>query len=368
MSRLDRVCHFVLGTRPEIIKIAPVIEAWLRAGYGCRIVHSGQHYDFEMDEVFFQELGLPRPDDVLNVGSVPPATQTANILAGVARVLERDRAHLVVVQGDTNTTVGAALAAAKHDGATLAHVESGCRSFNRRTPEEANRIVTDHLSHQLFAATPRDFQNLRLEGLADRAHLVGSTGIESCLRNASRAQTKSGILSRLGLTPRGFGVVTVHRTENTSEKAPLIRILTALDAVSKKIPIVFPVHPRTARLVEDFGIRWPDEVLRVPPLGYLDFLALLSNAALVLTDSGGVQEEAAVLGIRCFTLRDETEWAFTVEAGVNTLVGTDPSQIATAVEAFLASGTFPDAVPPPWPTANSPSEAIVEVLAERIDP
>lgn len=364
---MDRMCHFVLGTRPEIIKMAPVIDAWVRAGYGYRIVHSGQHYDFDMDEVFFQDLDLPRPDDLLNVGSVPPATQTANIIAGVARVLERDRAHLVVVQGDTNTTVGAALAAAKHDGATLAHVESGCRSFNRRMPEEANRIVTDHLSDLLFAATPRDFQNLRLEGLADRAHLVGSTGIESCLRNASKARTKSGILSRLGLKPRGFGLVTVHRTENTSEKAPLIRILTALLTVSKKIPIVFPVHPRTARQFEDFGIQCPDELVRVPPLGYLDFLALLSNAALVLTDSGGVQEEAAALGTRCFTLRDETEWTFTVEAGVNTLVGTNPSEIATAVTAFLATRRFPDAIPPPWITEDSPSKAIVEILAERID-
>jgi len=366
MTRMDNVCHFILGTRPEIVKLSPVIDAWTRAGYRCHVVHTGQHYDSEMDAVFFRDLDLPDPDDDLEIGPNSPSAQTAKIVEGVATVLERDEARLVVVQGDTNTTLGGALAAATLQGTVLAHVESGCRSFNRRMPEELNRIVTDHLSHVLFAATPHDLSNLGLEGLVGRAHLVGSTGVEACFRNSSKARLKSGILKRLGVQPKQFGLVTIHRVENTTEKSVLTHILAALSEISKRIPIVFPVHPRTARVLGELGIPWPGDVQRAPPLGYLDFLALLSDAAFVLTDSGGVQEEAAVLGIRCFTLRDETEWTYTLDAGINTLVGTDPNRIATAVKDFLEADSTVDAITPRWPTGKPPSEAITHVLSRRI--
>ena len=363
---MDQVCHFVLGTRPEIVKLSPVLDAWTRAGYRCHIVHTGQHYDSDMDTVFFHDLDLPDPDDDLMIGSSSPSTQTAKIVEAVANVLERDEARLVVVQGDTNSTLGAALAAATLKGTDLAHVESGCRSFNRRMPEELNRIVTDHLSHVLFAATSHDLSNLDLEGLGGKAYLVGSTGVEACVRNSAKARLKSGILNRLGVQQDQFGLATIHRMENTAEKSVLTHVLAALSEISKKIPIVFPVHPRTARVLRELGITWPGDIQRTPPLGYLDFLALLSNAGLVLTDSGGVQEEAAALGVRCFTLRDETEWTYTVDAGINTLVSTDPNRITTAVKDFLEGDRSVDPIAPRWPADKPPSEAITHVLSRRI--
>lgn len=361
------LCHFVLGTRPEIIKLAPVLDTWNREGHELRIIHSGQHYDFEMDQVFFRELGLPRPNVSLNVGSTGPVHQTASIIAGVARVLDADDACAVVVQGDTNTTLGGALAAVKHPNSLLAHVESGCRSFNRAMPEETNRIVTDHVSGLRFAATTHDMENLRREGLTANSYLVGSTGIESCLRNAPLAIKKSDLMRRLSLRKRDFALVTIHRAGNTMNRDGLVRIMSALAKLSETLPVVFPVHPRTSAALKGFGIRWPRGIRRIGPVGYLDFLALLANARLVLTDSGGIQEEAAVLGTRCFTLRDETEWTFTVDAGVNTLVGDSEDRIVEAALGFIEGESRPRALQAPWIDGLTPSQHITRRLREMCE-
>lgn len=358
------LCHFILGTRPEIIKLAPVIDAWTKLGHSSRIVHSGQHYDYEMDGVFFRELGLPEPSVSLKVGSLRQVPQTALILEGVGRVLDREAARLVVVQGDTNTTLGGALAAAKRPETTLAHVESGCRSFDRSMPEEVNRIVADHVSTCRFAATPHDLANLKSEGLSTNSYLVGSTGIESCLRNAPIAATRSGIIVNLSLERRGFALATVHRTGNTADEESLKGIMSALGVIGETLPVVFPVHPRTAEALRRFGIPWPQTVQRVPPLGYLDFLALLAQARMVLTDSGGVQEEAAALGTSCFTLRDETEWTFTLDAGANRLVGDSEERIVDAVHCFLRRDGAQTPLPPHWIDGRPPSHLIVRRLEE----
>ena len=315
-----------------------------------------------MGAVFFEELNLPAPTHSLEVGSGSHGLQTARIATGVEQFLETQGRGIVVVEGDTNTTLGAALAASRFPGIAVAHVEAGCRSFNRRMPEEINRIVVDHISDLLFAATPFDLENLSREGLSARARLVGSTGVEACLRNAPKAVKRSNVLERLGLQRNRYAVVTVHREENTSEPKRIRGIAEGLRKISARIPVVFPAHPRTVCVLQTLGIALHHEVLVTPPLGYFDFLALLSEATLVLTDSGGVQEEAAYLGTRCFTLREETEWTFTVDAGSNTLVGTDPGKIAEAVIDYLTIDGRPPPLAPRWPTGNAPSTAIVEEL------
>lgn len=354
--------YFVLGTRPEIVKLSPVIDAAKRGGHEVIVVHSGQHYDVALDRVFFEELALPRPSETLSVGSGSHGTQTGKIVIGVERVLRKRGVGTVVVEGDTNTTLGAALAAAKVPGVVLAHVESGCRSFNRAMPEETNRIVVDHLGDVLFAATPTDMGNLAREGLVARSHLVGSTGVEACLRHAPLAAKRTEVLDGAGLAHRAFALCTVHREENTANPSRLRGILGGLKGVAGRLPVVVPVHPRTAGALRRSRLRWPPGVHPLPPLGYLDFLGALVNAKLVLTDSGGVQEEAAVLGTRCFTLRDETEWTYTVEKGANALVGTSPQRIAAAVDAFLDRNDGPVTLEPVWPTGRPPSESILDIL------
>ncbi len=354
--------YFVLGTRPEVVKLSPVIASAERNGLEFLIVHSGQHYDFNLDKVFFQELALPPPSELLAVGSGTHAVQTAAILTGVEKVLQARGSGVVVVEGDTNTTLGGALAGSKVSGVAVAHVEAGCRSFNRAMPEETNRIAVDHVSDILFAATQTDMENLAREGLAERAHYVGSTGIEACLRHAPLASKKSALLERLGLARGSYALCTLHRQENTQDPARLRGIIEGLRLVSENLPVLVPVHPRTAAAMGGFGLQWPRTVLRVPPLGYFDFLNALMNAKFVMTDSGGVQEEAAVLGTRCFTLRDETEWTFTLEQGANTLVGADSRKILDATLTFLHEGTTPTPLRPLWPTGKRPSEAIVEEL------
>lgn len=257
------------------------------------------------------------------------------------------------------------MAATKRPGTTLGHIEAGCRSNNRLMPEEVNRIVADHAAHLRFAATSQDFENLRKEGLAVGSYLVGSTGIESCLRNAPLAKKKSVAMATLSLQSHEYALATIHRTENTNDKGRLSGIMNALSQISDDLPVVFPAHPRTARALEGFGLAWPQGVRRIPPLGYIDFLALLGSAKLVLTDSGGVQEEAAVLGTRCFTLRNETEWTFTVDAGVNTLTGVATSRITQSVRDFLRQETPSNPLLPQWIDDTPPSRLIVQLLSGR---
>jgi UDP-N-acetylglucosamine 2-epimerase len=314
-----------------------------------------------MVQVFFEDLDLPLPNKVLAVGADTQSRQLGQIMCGVEETLAHEGTGTVVVQGDTNSTLGGALVASREQRPVV-HVESGCRSFNRSMPEEINRIVVDHVCDLLFAATETDLKNLRNEGLMGRTHLVGSTGVEACLRNAPKADAKSAILSRLEIKKRDFGLATVHRLQNTENGASLTRILQALDELGSRTPIVFPVHPRTADAMRKQKISWPKALIQTAPLRYFDFLALLSNAAFVLTDSGGVQEEAAYLGTRCFTLREETEWSLTLDSGVNTLVGTDPERITFAVDRFLSQGGGRVRVEPAWPKGILPSSAIMKEL------
>ncbi|MBI4203256.1 MAG: UDP-N-acetylglucosamine 2-epimerase (non-hydrolyzing) [Chloroflexi bacterium] len=320
----------VVGARPEFVQAARLSKA-IRTRHREVLVHTGQHYDYEMSEVFFQQLGLPRPDYNLGVGSGAHGWQTGEMMARMEKVIDEVRPDWTIVRGDTNSTLAGALAAAKLH-IPVAHVEAGLRSFNRAMPEEINRIATDHISDLLFCPTQAAMDNLQREGLLDKALLVGDVMYEAILYSLALAQEQSDILARLSLKPRGYLLATVHRAENTDEPLRLAGILQALAAADE--PVVFPVHPRTGAALKQHGLGLGGRVLGIPPVGYFDMLILEQNARLVLTDSGGVQKEAYCLGTPCITLREETEWVETVEAGWNTLVGVDPQAICGAVKEF----------------------------------
>jgi UDP-N-acetylglucosamine 2-epimerase len=337
----------IVGARPQFIKIAPFARAFAahnRTG-GEQIedvlIHTGQHYDAGMSDIFFEELELPRAAYNLGVGSGAQSAQTARMLEGIERVLLDNRPDMVLIYGDTNSTVAGALAAVKLH-IPVGHVESGLRSFNRRMPEEINRIVADHVSDLLFAPTRTAVENLAREGLAERTVLTGDSMYDAVLFNRELAETKSGILERMRLEPGGYGVATVHRAENTDDPNRLQELLTAFNQLAaRELPIVFPVHPRSAAVMRDRLPGWhAHQNLRlIEPVGYLDMLRLVANARIALTDSGGLQKEAFFLGCPCVTLRNETEWVETVEAGANILTGTNPEKIQAAVAAW--SSRFP---------------------------
>ena len=325
------VC-FVVGARPNFMKAAPVYRALRKLDESLELflIHTGQHYDTEMSAVFMEELELPQPDVFLGVGSGSHAEQTAKALVGVERVLLEQRAGLCVVAGDVNSTLAAALAASKLH-IPVAHIESGLRSFDEMMPEEANRRLTDHLSRLLFAHSDGAVVNLTREGIeSSRIHLVGNTMIDSALRHLPLALAKEPWL-RFGVERDGFALVTLHRPALVDDADLLRRTVEALGELGRRLPIIFPVHPRTEARLRAMGL--DSERLRAsglvlcPPLGYLDFLALEAKAAFVLTDSGGVQEETSALGVRCFTLRDTTERPVTVELGTNKILGVEPGRI-----------------------------------------
>ena len=322
----------VVGARPEFIQAAPMSRA-IRARHQEVLVHTGQHYDYEMSEVFFQQLGLPEPDHNLGVGSGSHARQTGEMLSRMEAVLVSEKPDWVIVRGDTNSTLAGALAAAKLC-IPVAHVEAGLRSFNASMAEEINRVATDHISDILFCPTPAAMKNLGREGLVDRAQLVGDVMYEAILHNLKLAEQQSDVLARLSLRPKGYLLTTVHRAENSDNPQRLGAIGDALNSIQE--PIVFPVHPRTQAALKQGGHTLGKHIQAVPPVGYFDMLVLQRNARLVLTDSGGMQKEAYCLGTPCITMRDETEWVETVEAGWNTLVGADPGAILDAVLHFQA--------------------------------
>jgi len=325
------VC-FVVGARPNFMKVAPVIAALAAKSPETEIclVHTGQHYDAVMSDVFLTELGLPEPDVYLGVGSGTHGEQTARALVGVEQVLLEREPDLLVVPGDVNSTLAAALAAVKLR-VPVAHLEAGLRSFDPRMPEEHNRLLTDHLANLLLTHSASAQENLEHEGIdVSRIHFVGNTMIDSLLSFLERARGLEPWRA-FDVEPGGYGLVTLHRPSLVDNDEPLHLTATALAELSGITPIVFPVHPRTAArleasgdapLLEDAGVRV------VGPVGYLDFVGLQAEAAFVLTDSGGVQEETSVLGVRCFTLRDTTERPVTVELGTNTVLGADPRRIA----------------------------------------
>jgi len=318
----------VVGARPQFIKCAPLSRA-LRARYDEVLVHTGQHYDPEMSDVFFEELRIPPPDHHLGVGSGSHAEQTGAMLVRIERVLLDERPDLVLVYGDTNSTLAGALAAAKL-AIPVAHVEAGLRSFDRTMPEELNRVLTDHVSALLFCPTPTAVQNLAREGIREGVRLTGDIMADALAFNRDLADATSTVLERLGLAPEGYLVLTVHRASNTDDPERLKAILGAVGEVD--LSVVFPVHPRTRHALAQNGIALPENVIAVEPQGYLDMLRLMGAARRILTDSGGVQKEAYLLGVPCITLRDTTEWVETVELGWNVLVGVSPAAIIAAVE------------------------------------
>jgi UDP-N-acetylglucosamine 2-epimerase len=332
----------IVGARPQFIKLAPVSRALAR--YAGRqvselIVHTGQHYDPQLSEVFFDELQIPRAAVNLEVGSGTHGRQTAAMLERIEAYLLAQQPAVVIVYGDTNSTLAGALAAAKLH-IPVAHVEAGLRSFNRAMPEELNRVATDHLSDLLLAPTDTAVENLAREGLQARSHLVGDVMYDALLANIATAQQRSGILERLQVGSAPFGLVTVHRAEST-HTAVLGSVLGLLSEVARTVvPLIFPVHPRTRAAIKDSLPDWraPPALAMVEPLGPMDMLRLTQAAAVVITDSGGLQKEAFMLGRPCVTLRGETEWLETIAAGANTLVGQDLSRAVAAVRHALGDG------------------------------
>ncbi|HOU53098.1 MAG TPA: UDP-N-acetylglucosamine 2-epimerase (non-hydrolyzing) [Myxococcota bacterium] len=327
----------VVGARPQFVKAAVVSLAIRSRGIRERILHTGQHYDPEMSDVFFRQMGIPREDHQLGVGSGTHGEQTARVLQGVEQVLLREPADAVLVFGDTNSTVAGALAAAKLH-VPVAHVEAGMRSFNRRMPEELNRVVTDHLATWHYCSTPVAEENLRREGIREGIALTGDVMADAVITFAPRAPfPPSGVMGIAG----PFGVVTCHRAENTDDPVRLAAILEGLGRLARHLPLWFPMHPRVQERLRTSGRTLPSGVRGLPPLPYLEMLGMMARAAVVVTDSGGIQKEAYLLGVPCVTLRDETEWVESVQAGANRLAGADADRIEAAVRQALEQGPLP---------------------------
>jgi UDP-N-acetylglucosamine 2-epimerase (non-hydrolysing) len=348
----------VVGTRPNLVKMAPVIAA-LRGRFPewpAAIVHTGQHYDRLMSQIFLEELGVPEPDHALGVGSGTHAEQIARVLERLGPVLRAERPDLVIVPGDVNSTLGAALCAAKL-GIPVAHLESGLRSFDRTMPEETNRIGADLLASLCFLHCDEAAENLRAEGVEEsRMKFVGNTMIDTLVALEERIRVRR-MAAALGLEPGGYLLVTLHRPALVDGPL-LVDAMERLSQVGSELPVVFPVHPRTRKMLN--GVSHAGVTL-IDPVGYLDFLSLEADAGAVLTDSGGVQEETTYLGIPCFTLRDNTERPVTIRAGTNTLLGLDPARIAE-IPGLLADGGRPPADPPPMWDGKA-AQRVADVLA-----
>lgn len=318
------------GARPNFMKLAPLTEA-LRADsrFHVLLVHTGQHYDHQMSGAFFRDLGLPDPDYYLGVGSGSHAQQTAAILSSFEPVVLDTRPDAVLVVGDVNSTLGCALVAAKLCVPVI-HVEAGLRSYDRTMPEEINRVLTDAISELLLASEPSGVENLRREGIDEaKVRLVGNLMIDSLRRHLPQAQA-ANLPAKLGLEPRTYGVITLHRPANVDDAAALEDILEALAGISSELPLVFPVHPRTRARLQGSEAWKRGRIRLLDPLSYIEFLSLMTGSAAVFTDSGGIQEETTVLGIPCFTLRDNTERPITIEQGTNVLAGTRKETILAA--------------------------------------
>jgi UDP-N-acetylglucosamine 2-epimerase (non-hydrolysing) len=352
----------VVGTRPEIIKMAPVVRACLARGTPHLLLHTGQHYSFEMDGVFFEELGLPQPHHNLEVGSGSQVYQIGSILLGAEPLLEREKPDVLLVEGDTNSVLAMGLAAQKL-GIPVGHVEAGLRSYDRGMPEEINRILTDHLSEYLFAPTEKSKRILLDEQIEPRRiHVTGNTVVDELLLQRERAQ-RPGLLESFGVAPGRYALATVHRAENTDSPARLSGIFRGLadSARALDLAVLAALHPRTQARLQEQGVVVEGAVRVLPPLSYLDFLGLHARAAVMLTDSGGLQEEACTLGVPCVTLRDNTERPESVEVGANRLAGADPARIVEAARAMLDGAR---GWPNPFGDGHS-GEHIVDILRGR---
>lgn len=344
----------IVGARPNFMKIAPIYAEMKRRSseFLPLIVHTGQHYDAAMSDSFFVDLGMPAPDVHLNVGSASHAVQTAKVMMEFEPIVLGQKPDWVLVVGDVNSTIACALVCAKL-GVKVAHVEAGLRSFDRTMPEEINRILTDSISDLLLTPSPDGNENLKKEGIADeKVKLVGNVMIDSLLRNLKIAE-KSTVRQDLNLDGKDYAVLTLHRPSNVDDKEVFGGLIDSLLAVSEKLPIIFPAHPRTKGRIEEFGFAEKvrnSNIKLIEPLGYLDFMRLYSGAKLVLTDSGGLQEETTALGIPCLTLRENTERPITIEMGTNILVGTNPEKIKQTAFKILADINFTAnaKIPPLW--------------------
>lgn len=358
----------VVGARPNFVKIAPLVREMNRfPDIKSLLLHTGQHYDHLMSRVFFDDLGLPHPHIYLGVGAGTHAQQTAQIMLRFEEVLLRQPFDVIVVVGDVNSTLACSIVAAKL-GIPVAHVEAGLRSFDRTMPEEINRLVTDALSDFLFTTCQDANDNLLREGVSPgKIFFVGNVMVDSLFAHIERAE-QSTIRRCLAVSDGRYAVLTLHRPSNVDDKETLAGILAALREIQQDIKIIFPAHPRTARRIDEFGlgdvVRVMENLILIAPVGYLDFLNLLVHATLVLTDSGGLQEETTVLGIPCLTLRHNTERPITITIGTNTLVGTDPDRIVREARRVFAGKIRSGSIPTLWD--GRAAERVVEVLRQKV--
>ncbi|MGB2624279.1 MAG: UDP-N-acetylglucosamine 2-epimerase (non-hydrolyzing) [Candidatus Acidiferrum sp.] len=358
----------IVGARPNLPKIAPLLREMQR--HSCILdpilVHTGQHYDESLSDIFFRQMGIPTPHVNLEVGSGSHAAQTAEVLKRVEPVLLERQPDLVLVVGDVNSTIAVSLAAVKL-GIPVAHVEAGLRSFDRTMPEEINRILTDALADYLFVTEEDAIQHLLKEGRPrESIYLVGNVMIDS-LRHFLPIAQESGIGDQLALKKgsdwQRFAVLTLHRPSNVDSTEKLAELLSAINSIAAQVPVIFPVHPRTHQRLAQAAIKAHPQLKLIPPVGYLDFLCLLSKATLVLTDSGGIQEETTALGVPCLTLRENTERPITISQGTNRLIGTAPPKIIAAAQQILAGKGKPGRIPPLWDGHSA--ERIVQVLLQN---
>ncbi len=358
----------VVGARPNFMKVAPIVAAMNErsAKFQPLVIHTGQHYDAAMSDSFFRDLDLPQPDTYLGVGSGSHAAQTAAVMERFEPVVLKEKPDWVLVVGDVNSTIACALVCVKL-GVKVAHVEAGLRSRDRTMPEEINRLLTDQIADLLFTPSLDADANLLAEGIPkERIRFVGNVMIDSLHKNLERAR-KSQTRAELGLTNVGYAVLTLHRPSNVDHRETFERILSALETITATLPVVFPVHPRTRKTIAELGLSERVTAMKnlrlIDPLGYLDFLSLYSGARLVLTDSGGIQEETTALGIPCLTLRQNTERPITVEMGTNVVVGADPKKIVAEAAAALNGSANKGAPQPPLWDGHT-SERILNVLEE----
>lgn len=351
----------VVGARPNYIKIAPIVHELIRRGMPQFLVHTGQHYDKNMYDVFFEELGLPEPDIYLGIGSDSHAKQTARIMIAFEDICNQHDPSMVVVGGDVNSTLAVSLVASKLN-IPVAHVESGLRSFDRTMPEEINRVITDHLSDLLFTTEESANVNLRNEGIHEaKIHFVGNCMVDTLLRHVERAVEQSP-WEKQGIQPGQYALLTLHRPSNVDSQDTLTELMRTIGELPMEVPILFPVHPRTRERLAHWGIELKSHIRLCEPMPYLTFLGLMAKAAYVLTDSGGIQEETTILNIPCLTLRWNTERPVTIEKGTNRLVGSDSQQIRENVDTILA-GRWPSGDKPPLWDGRA-YERIVDVIQD----
>jgi UDP-N-acetylglucosamine 2-epimerase (non-hydrolysing) len=353
----------VVGARPNFMKVAPLHRALKARGFTSLIVHTGQHYDEKMSDIFFRQLEMPEPDVYLGVGSGSHAQQTARVMTGFEEVVEEEAPDLVIVVGDVNSTVACSLVASKMH-VPVAHVEAGLRSGDRRMPEEINRIVTDSISDVLFVTEESGVDNLRAEGVLDeRIVLVGNVMIDALVSFREKA-AQTSILEELDVEPEEYVAMTMHRPSNVDNREGLTALLETIEGIAERYPIVFPMHPRTKNRFHEFGLTERlssiEKLTVLDPLGYLEFLRLMEKAGVVVTDSGGIQEETTFLQVPCLTLRDNTERPITVEQGTNELLPLDPDQVTRRVHEWMTGAKLEGQIPPLWD--GKASERIVEHL------